>query len=142
MSRMTERAMSPNEILALLRAGFPSWDQSGVTIEEADYRRCRLRLAFQQRHLRTGGTVSGPVMFMLADTALYVAVLASVGPKGLAVTTNMSINFFRKPPPKDIIADCRLMKLGKRLAVGEVTIFSDGDEEPVAHATGTYSIPD
>jgi uncharacterized protein (TIGR00369 family) len=91
--------------------------------------------------IRPGGTVSGPTMFMLADTALYIAVLASIGPKALAVTTNMSINFLRKPAVKDLIADCRLLKLGTRLAVGEVAIYSDGEAEPVAHATGTYSIP-
>ncbi|HNR76231.1 MAG TPA: PaaI family thioesterase [Parvularculaceae bacterium] len=140
--RVNAAAMTVEEILALLRAGFPLWDQGGVAIENAAYRACRLRLAFHGRHLRAGGTVNGPTMFMLADTALFVAVLASVGPKPLAVTTNMSINFFRKPAPKDLIAKCRLLKLGKRLAVGEVFLYSDGDEEEaVAHATGTYSIP-
>lgn len=141
MTRMTERAMSPGEIVALMRADFPSWDQSGVKIEEAEYRACRLRLSYHDRFLRAGGTISGPVMFMLADTALFVAVIASVGPKSLSVTTNMSINFFRKPAPKDLIAECRLLKLGKRLAVGDIALFSDKETEPVAHATGTYSIP-
>ena len=93
-------------------------------------------------YIRAGGTINGPTMFMLADTALYVAVLSSVGPKALAVTTNMSINFLRKPAPKDMIAECRLLKLGKRLAVGEVFIYSDGEEaEAVAHATGAYAVP-
>ena len=139
---MKAAAMTVDEILALMRSGFPSWDQGGISIESAGYRSCRLRLAFHDRHLRAGGTVNGPTMFMLSDTALFIAVLASVGPKALAVTTNMSINFMRKPPPKDLIAECRLFKVGSRLAVGEVTLFSDGEEEePVAHATGTYSIP-
>ncbi|MEK7266945.1 MAG: PaaI family thioesterase [Pseudomonadota bacterium] len=138
---MTAAAMTPDEITALLRAGFLHWDKTGVTIEAVGYRSCRLRLAVGDHSLRMGGTVSGPTMFMLADTALYVAVLASIGPKGLAVTTNMSINFLKKPPPRDLIADCRLLKLGKRLAVGEATIFSEGEDDPVAHAAGTYSIP-
>lgn len=137
---MTKSAMKPEEIVALLRAGFASWDEVGVAIEDAGYRSCRLRLSVGDHAIRPGGTVSGPTMFMLADTALYVAVLASVGPKPLAVTTNMSINFLRKPAPKDLIADCRLMKLGARLAVGEVAIFSEGEDEPVAHATGAYAI--
>lgn len=133
--------MTIDEIHALLRDGFPTWDQGGVSIESAGYRACRLRLAVHGGHLRAGGTINGPTMFMLADTALFVAVLATVGPKALAVTTNMSINFLRKPPPKDLVADCRLFKVGARLAYGEAIIFSDGDEEPVAHATGTYAIP-
>lgn len=133
--------MTPDEILALLREGFVYWDKTGVAIEAVGWKTARLRLAVKPSSLRLGGTVSGPTMFMLADTALYIAVIASVGPKGLAVTTNMSINFMRKPPPADMIAECRLLKLGARLAVGEVTLFSEGDDEPVAHAVGTYALP-
>lgn len=77
----------------------------------------------------------------LADTAMYIAVLAMIGPVALAVTTNLNINFLRKPSQADVIAQARLLKLGKRLAVGDVTMYSDGDAEPVAHATVTYSIP-
>ena len=80
-------------------------------------------------------------MMALADFAMYVAVLAAIGPVPLAVTTNLNINFLRRPAPRDLLAEARLMKLGKRLAVGEVTIRSDGEDEPVAHATSTYSIP-
>ena len=80
----------------------------------------------------------GPI---IASTAMYIAVLAMIGPVALAVTTNLNINFLRKPGQSDLVAQARLLKLGKRLAVGEVTIFSDGDAEPVAHATLTYSIP-
>jgi uncharacterized protein (TIGR00369 family) len=138
---MTEPAMTAAELNAFMAAGFARWERTGVTIEHAEHRAVRLRMTTGERSLRPGGTVAGPTMFMLADTALYAAVLASVGPKALAVTTNMSINFLRKPPPRDLIAECRLLKLGKRLAVGDVTIYSDGEEEPVAQATGTYSIP-
>ncbi len=80
-------------------------------------------------------------MMALADFAMYVGVLAAIGPVPLAMTTNLNINFLRKPQARDLIAECRLLKLGKRLAVGEVNIFSDGMEEPVAHVTSTYSIP-
>ena len=80
-------------------------------------------------------------MMALADLTLYVAILANIGPVGLAVTTNLAFNFLRKPGPRDLIAECRLMKLGKRLAMGEVAMRSDGDDEIVCHATGTYSIP-
>jgi uncharacterized protein (TIGR00369 family) len=91
--------------------------------------------------LRPGGTISGPTMMALADFAMYVAVFSAIGPQTLAVTTNLNINFLRKPAQADLLADARLMKIGKRLAVGEVTIYSDGENEPVAHVTSTYSIP-
>lgn len=138
---MTGAAMTIDQILDLLRAGFGGWDDTGIAIEAAVHRAARLRMDIGERALRPGGTVSGPTMFLLADTAIYVAVLASVGPQALAVTANMSINFLRKPPLQALIAECRLLKLGKRLAVGDVTIYSAGEDEPVAQATGTYSIP-
>ncbi|MEQ1931249.1 MAG: PaaI family thioesterase [Parvularculaceae bacterium] len=138
---MAQAAMTVEEISALMRAGFEGWERTGVTIEKAEHGAARLRLKIGGRSLRVGGTVSGPAMFMIADTALYIAVLASVGPKALAVTTQMSINFLRRPPPADLIADCRLLKVGRRLAFGEVAIFSDGQEAPVAHASGSYAIP-
>jgi len=77
----------------------------------------------------------------LTDFAMYVAILASIGPVPLAVTTSLNINFLRKPEQRDLVAEARLIKLGKRLAVGEVEIYSDGNDEMVAHATATYSIP-
>lgn len=138
---MPAPAMSVEEVLVLLRAGFEGWERTGITVESVEHRFAKLRLKVGQRSLRPGGTVSGPAMFMLADTAFFVAVLASVGPEALAVTTQMSINFLKKPPAADLVAECRLLKLGSRLAVGEVSIFTEGDSEPVAHATGTYSIP-
>ena len=89
-----------------------------------------------------GGTVAGPVMMGVADAAIYVAILGELGIVALAVTTNLNINFLRKPvADADIIGECRLIKLGKRLAIGEVLLYSEGDDEPVAHAVGTYSIP-
>jgi uncharacterized protein (TIGR00369 family) len=114
---------------------------SGLSIEAVWHGGGRVRQAYQPQFVRPGGTISGPTMMQLADFAMYVAVLASVGPVPLAVTTNLNINFLRKPEARDLIAECRLLKLGKRLAVGEVTILSDGMAEPVAHATSTYSIP-
>ena len=92
--------------------------------------------------LRPGGTVSGPVLMTVADVALYVAILGEIGIVPLAVTTSLSINFLRKPPASNrIVGICKLMKLGKSLAVGEVSMYSEGSKEPVAHAVGTYSIP-
>lgn len=114
---------------------------SDTVIEDAWHRGCRIRRKFNKQSLRPGGTISGPTMMGLTDFAMYVAVLASVGPVPLAVTTNLNINFLRKPTQRDLIAEARLIKLGKRLAVGEVEIYCEGDDEMVAHATSTYSIP-
>jgi uncharacterized protein (TIGR00369 family) len=114
---------------------------SAVCIEDAWNLGSRVRRAFSERSLRPGGTISGPTMMGLADFAIYVAILASIGPVPLAVTTNLNINFLRKPAQRDLIAKARLIKLGKRLVVGEVGIYSEGDDDMVAHATATYSVP-
>jgi len=114
---------------------------SGLSIEAVWHGGGRVRQAYQAQFIRPGGTISGPTMMALGDFAMYVGVLASIGPVPLAVTTNLSINFLRKPEARDLVAECRLLKLGKRLAVGEVNIYSDGIDEPVAHVTSTYSIP-
>lgn len=136
-------AMTAEAIEALLTAEFPQafYPGSGLSIERVAYGDVRVRKAFHEDHLRPGGTISGPTMMELADFAMYVAVFSAIGPETLAVTTNLNINFLRKPAKADLIADARLMKVGKRLAVGEVAIYSDGQDEPVAHVTSTYSIP-
>lgn len=140
---MPAAAMTIEAIGTLLHEVFPQafFPGCGLTIERVDYGDIRVRRRFEEDHLRPGGTVSGPTMMELADFAMYVAVFSAVGPQPLAVTTNLNINFLRKPTRADLIADARLMKVGKRLAVGEVTIFSDGTSDPVAHVTSTYSIP-
>ncbi len=142
---MTESAtaLTVSEIEDYLREVFPQVYENGDTwiVEAVGPMTARLRLVVSDRHLRPGGTISGPTMFTLSDLALYVAVLGQIGKKGLAVTTSLTINFLRKPSQRDLVAKCRLLKLGARLAVGEVAIYSDGENDPVAHATGTYSIP-
>ncbi|WP_235962639.1 PaaI family thioesterase [Jannaschia marina] len=101
-----------------------------------------VRLNVSAKHLRPGGTVSGPSMFGLADVGVYLAILSRVGPVALAVTTNCSIDFMRKPVANaDLLCHVRLLKLGRVLAVGECLLFSDGDDRPVARASLTYSIP-
>lgn len=135
--------MTREEVEAFLEREFPQLHQDGriVTIEAVGHHSARVRMACTARNLRPGGTLSGPSMMMLADVGLYIAILANIGPVGLAVTTSLTFNFLRKPPAADLVAECRLLKLGKRLAVGEVSLFSDGVEDMVCHATGTYSIP-
>ena len=111
-------------------------------VERADPAGVRLRLRVAERHLRPGGTVSGPSIFALADVAIYLAILSRIGPVALAVTTNAALDFLRKPEAgRDLLAEARLLKLGRRLAVGDVLVFSEGMTDPVARAGMTYSIP-
>ena len=140
---MPAPALSADEIAKLLHEVFPQafFPGCGLILERVDRCDVRVRRAFHEEHLRPGGTVSGPTMMELADFAMYVAVFSAVGNQPLAVTTNLNINFLRKPGAADLIAEAKLMKVGKRLAVGEVTLYSDGSDEPVAHVTATYSIP-
>lgn len=140
---MAEPAMTVSELEGFLAREFPQFFHatSGLTIEEVWLNGCRVRQSYHEASIRPGGTISGPTMMALADFSMYVAVLASIGPVPLAVTTNLNINFLRRPAPRDLLAEARLLKVGKRLAVGEVTIRSDGEEDAVAHVTSTYSIP-
>ena len=111
-------------------------------VDRVDASGLTLRLAVADRHLRPGGTVSGPAMFGLADVAMYLAILSRIGPVALAVTTNCSIDFMRKPQAGvDLLAQARVLKLGRTLAVGDVLMFSEGATEPVARASLTYAIP-
>jgi uncharacterized protein (TIGR00369 family) len=112
-----------------------------MTVEEVAARSARLRLKATGRNLRPGGTVSGASLMALADLAIYAALLAEIGLVPLAVTTSLTINFLRKPPLADVIAEARLLKVGKSLAFGEILLYSEGRPEPVAHCTSTYSIP-
>lgn len=140
---MTKPVMTGAELETFLTREFPQafHPGSGLSIEKVEHGRALVRLAYSERFIRPGGTISGPTMMMLADFALYLAVLSAIGPVPLAVTINFNINFLRRPEQRDILADARIMKLGKRLAVMDVSIYSDGSEEPVAHVTSTYSIP-
>jgi uncharacterized protein (TIGR00369 family) len=135
--------MNVEEVAEFLAKEFPQGfgSRSPTQIEAVGPGSARVRLAAGDRHLRPGGTVSGPAMMALCDAAMYVAILANIGPVALAVTTNLSINFLRKPEPGDLVAECKLLKLGKRLAVGEVSVYAIGSEELAAHCVATYSIP-
>src|ERR1700759_5790834 len=126
-----------------LRKEFPQAFAVGdIAIEAADGASCQLRQRYSDQMLRPGGTVSGPTLMALADFAMYVVLLSAIGPVGLAVTTNLNINFLRKGAPgHDVLAQARLLKLGKRLAVGEVSLLSGPAADPIAHVTATYSIP-
>lgn len=132
--------MTIGDLEVFLKEVFPQVEED-FAIEELTEDEITVRLKVSEKHLRPGGTVSGPSMFGLADVCFYLIILANVGPKALTVTTNCSIDFMRKPAPHDLIAKARLLKLGKALAVGDVLLYSDGMDKPVAHANVTYSIP-
>ncbi len=127
------------EINDFLQREFP---QSGITVEAIGNRAATVRQNIDNRHLRPGGTVSGPTLMGIADAAVYAAILGEIGLVALAVTTQLNINFLNRPAAgRDIVAECRLIKVGKRLIVGEVYLYSEGKEDPVAHVTATYSVP-
>jgi uncharacterized protein (TIGR00369 family) len=143
MAEMAAPKLTRKELIERLRAEFPETSHAvgDYEIEEVWHGGCRLRLPYSDKSLRPGGTVSGPIMMALADFTMYVAVLSAIGWVPLAVTTNLTINFLKRPAARDLIAEARLIKLGKRLAVGEVGIRSEGLDDLVAHVTSTYSIP-
>jgi uncharacterized protein (TIGR00369 family) len=140
---MAVAKMSVAELEAFLVREFPQSFGSGDTrVESADGETCLLRQRYSDRMLRPGGTISGPTLMGLADCAMYVVLLSAIGPVGLAVTTSLNINFLRKGAPgQDVLAAARILKLGKRLAVGEVNLLSGASPDPFAHVTATYSIP-
>jgi acyl-coenzyme A thioesterase PaaI-like protein len=127
------------EIIKFLAREFP---QTQCTVEAVGGKAATVKLQIGTDELRPGGTVSGPVLMAVADVALYAAILGEIGIVPLTVTTSLSINFLRKPSANSaIVGVCKLMKVGRSLAVGEVALYSEGSEAPVAHVVGTYSIP-
>ncbi len=134
------------EFQKLMTEELPWAVENGLRLEAIEHGKATMVLPYSDNMLRPGGTVSGPSMMALADGTMFAVVLSMIGHVKMAVTTNFNINFLRKPMPADLIAEGSIIKLGKRLAVIEVTLFSEvsgetKSREPIAHATGTYSIP-
>jgi uncharacterized protein (TIGR00369 family) len=138
-----QQKMTAAEVRALLEGAFPRhFGPKGLLrIEDVGPGTAQVRFAADERHVRPGGTVSGPTLMGLSDSAFYVALLGIIGPVPLAVTSNLNINFLRRAKPGILIADARLMKVGKRLATGEVSIRREGEQTLVSHCVVTYSIP-
>jgi len=137
-------ALDIARIEALIDARFPQIHADGrlFAIEEIAPRGARVRMTIRDRHIRSGGTVSGPSMFTLADFSVYIAIIGALGEAGIdAVTTNLNINFLAKPEPRDLVSAVRLIRLGRRLVVGEAEIYSDSVPTMVAHAIATYALP-
>lgn len=133
--------MDGPELMAFLRRDFGQVAEE-FAVERADASGVTLRLKVAERHLRPGGTVSGPSIFGLVDVAMYLAILSRIGPVALTVTTSCAVDFMRKPAAgRDLLGEARVLKLGRSLAVGDVMVFSAGMAEPVARASLTYAIP-
>ena len=132
--------MTKEELIDFLEKEFPQVNKN-FEILKVSNKNFSMLMHISSEHLRPGATVSGPTMFLLADVTFYLATLSVIGPKSLTVTTNCSINFLRKPNEKNLISEARILKLGKTLSVGDVLIYSEDIDEPVAHASLTYSIP-
>ena len=131
--------VSAAEFTDIIQAELPMAAESEIYLQAMEYGSADIVLPYNENSLRPGGTIAGPQMMMLADVCMYAVVLSMIGAVKLAVTTNFNINFLRKPRACDLTARGKIIKLGKRLAIIEVSIYSD--EDIVAHATGTYSIP-
>ena len=138
---MKEAKVSAAELAEMAREDVPMVGMLAMEVESVQAGAVTIRVPYRGEFVRPGGTVSGAVMMAVADFAMYGVVLSLIGRVELAVTTNLSINFLRRPPPGDVLAKARILKLGKRLAVGEVLLHGGNDEDLVAHVTSTYSIP-
>jgi uncharacterized protein (TIGR00369 family) len=133
--------IDPDTFNRLAEAELPLAHQLGFRAVSIGDGAATVRMPCDDVMLRPGGTISGPVMMGLIDFGMYAALMGAIGQVELAVTTNLNINFLRRPAPAPVTAECGVLKLGKRLAVLEATLYSQGADQPIAHATGTYSIP-
>lgn len=132
--------MDKAEIIEFFEKEFPHYDK--IDIDEVGDRSAIIRHRIGKEELRPGGTVAGPVSMLLADVVIYVAILGELGRVPLTVTTSLNINFLRKPSANsDLIAHCKLIKVGRTLVIGEVDLYSEGKPELVAHVVGTYAVP-
>ncbi len=133
--------ISIDEFHRLAAGSLPLARMFGFKVERLEPGSVTARMPFDDTHLRPGGTIAGPSIMALADYAMYAVVMSLIGRAEPAVTTSLNCNFLRRPGRGDLIAEARILKLGRRLAVGEVTLYAEGADEPVAHVTATYSLP-
>ncbi|WP_420427748.1 PaaI family thioesterase [Algiphilus sp.] len=135
-----DNLLSAERVEAIIHAGLPEAEAIRVRVESVGNGQASIRIPFSPRMLRPGERVSGPTLFAAIDTAMYAVVLAHIGEKPMAVTSDINLHFLRACAPRDIIAEARILKLGKRLAVMSVSVGAV-DEPPAVHATGSYSLP-
>ena len=134
-------ALQAQEVQSLIRAWIPMAEEIDLRVETIEEGFSRIRIPFDDKNKRPGGSVSGPVLMAAGDTAMYAAILGSMGKVAMAVTSNLNINFMQRPGEVDIIAEGKILKLGKRIAYCEVDIFTSESKELVAHVTGSYALP-
>lgn len=140
MQRAPSR-ITAEEFETALRFGIPIMEKFSYRMECLESGYARFRMSFDERHIRPGGTVSGPLLVMVADAALYAMVMSVLGMELMAVTSNLNIHFLRKPAPTDVIAEATMLRRGRRTIVGHVLLYSEGQDEPIAQVTGSYAIP-
>lgn len=140
-SDSTDAKIYAEEFLEIARDGVPLVGQLGMSVEAFEAGRVKIRLPYSDLIRRPGGTICGPALMGLADVTLYGVVMSLIGRAELAVTTDLAFHFLAKPKPAALIADGRILKLGRRLAVGEVMIYSEGEAQPICQASGSYAIP-
>ncbi len=140
-SDSTDAKIYAEEFLQIARDGVPLVGQLGLSIQVWEAGRVTVKLPYSDLIRRPGGTICGPALMGLADVTLYGVVMSLIGRAELAVTTDLTFHFLARPKPVPLIAEGRILKLGRRLAVGEVTIYSDGDAAPICQASGSYAIP-
>ncbi len=133
--------MTAAEVNDFIRQGIPAFEGAGCLVTSVTDTQVEVTQQYRDDLLRPGGSISGPTLMALADTAMYALILAQLGPIAMAVTQNLNINFLRRPAPVDTIASARFLRLGRRSAVIDVSIYSAGSDEMVAHVTGTYALP-
>jgi uncharacterized protein (TIGR00369 family) len=134
-------SLDAHEVEQIIGSGVPNFSEHGIRVEQVGEGRARLRQPFRDNLIRPGGTLSGPTMMGLADAAMYAAILGQLGRLEMAVTQNLNINFLARPEPRDLLAKAEIIRLGRRSAVLEVRLFSDGSDKMVAHVTGIYALP-
>ena len=134
-------SLTAKQVQDLIRQGIPMAEEIDLQIEEVGEGYARIRIPFQDKNLRPGGSVSGPVLMAAGDTAMYAAILGTVGEVVMAVTSNLNINFLQRPKDVDLIAEGSILKLGKRMAFCEVSVRGADSEDIFAHVTGSYSLP-
>jgi uncharacterized protein (TIGR00369 family) len=138
---MEHARITAEELMRLAREEVPMAGNMGIVVEEVEAGHVSARVPYREEFVRPGGTVAGPVLMALADFVMWGVVLSLLGPVHLAVTTSLSINFLRRPPPGDVVAHGSILKMGRRLAVGEVSLYAGEDEDLVAHVVCTYALP-
>lgn len=141
MSRPLQPVLDAAEVERIICAGLPMSSFAQMAVTEVNPGSATIRIPFRDWMIRPGGTIAGPVLMLAADSAMYAVILAHIGDQVMAVTANLNINFLSRPRPVDVVAEGRILKLGRRLAIVEVLIKSDGDDTLVAHVTGSYALP-